>query len=259
MKIYEYGIENEKSMLMFQCSAEPSWIFFPVAEEMAKDFHVFFAAADGHNPEEKSTFESVEKYVDDAVTYVRSRGIECLDLAYGVSMGGSAVMRLLAVKAIPVKKAIIDAGITPYPYPLLVRKLIALKDLITISIGVKNMSIAKKIAPPERWTPEGEDPDEFYKKLFSFLSTKDFSSKTIYNVFWSANNWHCPVEVCDTDADIEYWYGEEEKGARKENIAWAKKTFPGLKTVEHKGFQHAELVMVHPKLFHEKVLRFMSE
>ena len=69
MKVYEYGTENAKTMLMFQCSAEPSWIFFPAAEEMAKDFHVFFAAADGHNPEEKSTFESVEKYVDDAVSY----------------------------------------------------------------------------------------------------------------------------------------------------------------------------------------------
>ena len=68
----------------------------------------------------------------------------------------------------------------------------------------------------------------------------------------------CPY-TADADADIEYWYGEEEKGARKENIAWAKKTFPGMKTVEHKGFQHAELVMVHPKLFHEKVMRFMGE
>ena len=259
MKVYEYGIENEKTMLMFQCSAEPSWLFYPAAEAMGRKYHVFFAAADGHNPEEPGTFISVEKYVDDAVAYLKKKGLTELDAAYGVSMGGSAVMRLLATQAIPVKKAIIDAGITPYPYPLVIRKLIALKDLVTMRIGTKSESLAKKIMPPERWTPAGWDPEEYYHKLFEFLSGPGFSAKTIYNVFWSANNWSCPEPVPAVDTEIEYWYGEEEKKARKDNIAWAKKHFPQLKLVEHAGLAHAEMIEVYPERFYKEAMRFLEE
>ena len=168
-------------------------------------------------------------------------------------------MRLLATQAIPVKKAIIDAGITPYPYPLVVRKLLAVRDLIYVRLGTKHMELAKKINPPERWTPDGQDPEEFYRRVFEFLSGPGFTSKTIYNVFWSANNWSCPEPVPSVDTEIEYWYGEEEKKARKDNIAWAKARFPQMKLVEHAGLEHAELVMVYPERFYKEAMRFLGE
>ena len=155
MKVYEYGKENPKTLLMFQCSAEPCWVFDRSVRAMAQDFHVYFAAAEGHNPEEDSTFVAVEKYADDAVTYLKAHGVKELDAVYGVSMGGSTVMRLLASQAIPVKKAIIDAGVTPYSYPLVIRKWCALKDLVSVRLLTKSIGIAKKVMPPERWTPAG--------------------------------------------------------------------------------------------------------
>ena len=259
MIVYEFGKQNARTMLMFQCSAEPSSVLHPAAEAMAQDFHVFYAAAEGHNPDEDSTFISVEKYVDDAVQYLRAHNVFELDAVYGVSMGGSAVMRLLAVQAIPVRKAIIDAGITPYPYPLEIRKLIALKDLVMVSIGTKNEKLARVIMPPERWTPAGENPDAHYRKVFDFLASKRFSAKTIYNVFWSANNWSCPDPIPESDTEIEYWYGAEEKSARKDNIAWAVKHFPQTKPVELQGLAHAELVMIHPDRFRSEAMRFLAD
>ena len=259
MKVYEYGCENKKTLLMFQCSAEPSWMLYASAEALGRNYHVFYAAADGHNPEENGTFTSVEKYVEDAVSYLKSKGITELDAAYGVSMGGSAVMYLLATGMLPVRKAIIDAGITPYPYPLVIRRLIAVKDLVTIRIGTKYRWLAEKAMPPERWTPAGKDPEEHYRKTFEFLAGPGFTSKTIYNVFWSANNWKCPEPVPRVDTEIEYWYGEEEKKARKENLAWAVKHFPQLKPVEFKGFAHAEMVMVQPERFYTEAMRFLKD
>ena len=259
MKVYEFGQENERTMLMFQSSAEPYWVFNRAAMAMAEDFHVFLAAAEGHNPEEDSTFVSVEKYADDAASYLKAHGVKELDALYGVSMGGATAMRLLATQAIPVKKAIIDAGVTPYSYPLIIRKWIALKDLVTIGIATKNVGIAKKIMPPERWTPAGEDPEDWYRRIFDFLGSKRYSRKTIYNTFWSTNNWSCPDPMPVLDTEMEYWYGEEEKKARAEHLAWAKKHFPQLKPVEFKGYAHAELVMVYPERFHEEAMRFLKD
>ena len=116
MKIYEFGKEHARSFAMFQCAVEPWWVFKASAEEMAKDYHVYLFIADGHD-ELGTEFISLEKYAKDAAAHLRSQGIGRVDAMYGVSMGGAAVIRFLATEDISVKKAIIDAGITPYPYP----------------------------------------------------------------------------------------------------------------------------------------------
>ena len=177
MKVYEFGTEHEKNFVMFQCAAEPWWVFKASAEAMAKDYHVCLFIADGHD-EQGTTFVSIEKNVKDAADWLRKAGISRVDAMYGVSMGGASVIRFLATEDIPVDKAIIDAGITPYPYPRFICRLISCWDWITIMLGTKSMTLMKLAMPPERWTPEGEDPEEHYRKIFDF-EKHHFSSRTI--------------------------------------------------------------------------------
>ena len=110
----------------------------------------------------------------------------------------------------------------------------------------------KPAAPPEHWTPKSEDPEGHYQRIFDF-EKNHFSAKTIYNVFWSTNNYSMPEPIPAVDTEIEYWYGEEEKKARKNDIIGDdcgfdarkyflrrlhKKTRP-IFTREARGFQHA--------------------
>ena len=257
MEVYEFGKEHEKTFAMFQCAAEPGWVFIPSAEAAARDWHVFLFIADGHD-ELGTTFVSVEKYVSDAAAYLRSKGINHLDGLYGVSMGGACVIRFLATEDISVDKAIIDAGITPYPYPKWICRLIALWDWITVSLATKNYVIMKAAMPPDRWTPPGEDPEEHYRKIFEF-EKNHFSCHTIYNVFWSANNYSMPEPVPAISTKIEYWYGEGEKNARKNNLAYACKAYPQIIAKEFKGLDHAELVLMYPEWFYKEVSRFMED
>ncbi len=87
MKVYEFGKDHRKTFAMFQCTAEPGWVFKASAEAVARDYHVFLFIADGHD-ELGTTFVSVEKYASDAAVYLREKGIRHLDGLYGVSMGG---------------------------------------------------------------------------------------------------------------------------------------------------------------------------
>ena len=257
MKVNEYGTEHEKIIAMFQCAAEPGWVFIPSAKALAQDYHVFLFIADGHD-ELGTTFVSIEKYADDAAAYLKGKGVYHLNCLYGVSMGGGAVIRFLATQDIVVDKAIIDAGITPYPYPKPVCRLIALKDWAMIMLATKSYTIMKLAMPPERWTPKGEDPEKHYRKIFEF-EKYHFSSKTIYNVFWSANNYSMPDPVPTVKTKIEYWYGEEEKKARKNNLAYTIKAFPQTVPKEFKGLAHAELVLMFPERFRKEVMRIMRE
>ena len=257
MKIYEFGKEHTRSFAMFQCAAEPWWVFRDSAEAVARDYHVYLVIADGHD-EQGTTFVSIEKNVSDAAEYLRAGGVDRLDCLYGVSMGGASVIRFLATEDIPVEKAVIDAGITPYPYPKWVCRLIALKDWVNVMLATRSMRIMKLAMPPERWTPKGEDPETHYKKIFDF-ERHHFSSKTIYNVFWSTNNYSMPNPVRSVDTRIEYWYGEEEKRARKNDLAYTRKAYPQTVVREFKGLAHAELVLMFPERFYAEATRFLRE
>ena len=294
MKVYEFGTEHEKTFVMFQCAAEPWWVFRDSAEAMARDYHVYLVIADGHD-EQGTTFVSIEKNASDAAAYLRAKGVRRIDGLYGVSMGGASAMRFLATYApallpegqapaapgwnpedspglvapalwrtgataiedIPVEKAIIDAGITPYPYPKWVCRLIALKDWATVMLGTKCYALLKLAYPPERWTPKGQDPEEHYRRIFEF-EKHHFSSRTIYNTFWSTNNYSMPDPVPKVAAKMEYWYGEEERKARKNDLAWARRAFPQIVPREFKGLAHAELVLMFPERFRDEVMRFMN-
>ena len=175
-------------------------------------------------------------------------------------MGGAAVIRFLATEDIPVEKAIIDAGITPYPYPKLICRLISLKDWIMIMLGTRSLRMMKLACPPERWTPKGEDPEAHYRALLKFYK-QHYSPRTIYNVFWSTDNYSMPVPVPRVDTKIEYWYGEEEKRAREKehDIEFVSRAYPQTVFREFKGLAHAELVMMFPERFAWEVKRFLEE
>ena len=257
MKVYEFGKENSRTFVMFQCAVEPWWTFEASCKEMAKDYHVYLFMTDGHD-EQGTDFVSIEKTVRDAGAYFREKGVERIDAMYGVSMGGAITARFLATEDIPVEKAIIDAGIMPYSYPRFICRLIALKDWAMIMLGTKSMFFMKLAAPPDKWTPEGEDPKEHYEKIFDFEKNM-LSSKTIYNVFWSTNNFSMPEPVPEISTKMVYWYGEKEKKARKDDLAYVLKVFPKTGVREFPGLEHAELVLMHPKKFYEEATAFLDE
>ena len=75
MKVYEFGEAHEKTFVMFQCAAEPWWVFKASAEAMARNYHVYLVIADGHD-EQGTEFVSIEKNVKDAADYLRRRGVD---------------------------------------------------------------------------------------------------------------------------------------------------------------------------------------
>ena len=114
------------------------------------------------------------------------------------------------------------------------------------------------IAPSNRWTPAGENPVDHYDKIFDF-EKNHYSYRTLYNSFWSANNYKMPDPVPAVDTYIEYWYGEGEKHARAKNCAYVKRVYPQMVSREFRGLMHAELVLMYPKLFREEILRVWNQ
>ena len=56
---------------------------------------------DGHDPKDPGDFTSVEQTVDEVTAALKRRGVTRLDAAYGCSLGGACLTRLLALGQLP--------------------------------------------------------------------------------------------------------------------------------------------------------------
>lgn len=106
MKILEHGQTQEKTLLFVPCTAEPVWAFAATIALLSQKWHVFQVVYDGHQPEYPGDFTSVEQTVDEITVYLKDRGISRLDAAYGCSLGGACLTRMLAL--------VIIEGLTMY-------------------------------------------------------------------------------------------------------------------------------------------------
>lgn len=256
MKVLEYGKEKEKTLLFLPCTAEPEWAFTDAVTLLAQDHHVLQIVYDGHGGTVGEDFISVERTVDEVTDWLHGHGINALDAAYGCSLGGACLTRLLALGELPVGRAIIDAGITPYQLPLLARGAICLADWAGFRLLAGNRRILEMAYPPERWTLPGRDPVKEYDALEAYLKT--YSSRSVRNIFWSANNYALPKKPAQTPCRIIYWYGDEEKKARHGNIRFIKRYFPNARTRGIPKMEHAELVMLHPQEFYRRAMEFYT-
>lgn len=254
MRILEYGKERQRTLLFLPCTAEPDWAFTDAVTLLAQEFHVLQVIYDGHGGTGED-FVSVEKTVDEITNWLQGRGITCLDAAYGCSLGGACLTRLLAEGKLPVGRAVIDAGITPYQLPLLLRRLACLRDTLAVRLVMRNRKILEAAYPPERWTLPGRDPVQEYDALSAYLRT--YSNRSIRNIFWSANNDPLPPEPAETDCRIAYWYGGKEAKARRGNIRFIRRYFPQAQIHVIPEMEHAELVMLHPEEFYRQIELFM--
>lgn len=255
MHILEHGQGQEKTLLFLPCTAEPVWAFEKTVALLAQSWHVFQVVYDGHEPSYPGDFTSVEQTVDEITDYLRAQGVTCLDAAYGCSLGGACLTRLLALGELPVKRAIIDGGITPYQLPYLIRKLLLARDTLSFKLAANNRKILEAAFLPERFTLPGRDHKKEYDAIEAYLKT--YSDQTIRNIFWSGNNYVLPKTPAKIGTKITYWYGDEEKKDRRSNIRFIKHYFPQARIHGIPKMAHAELVMISPEEFCRYFDKFM--
>ncbi len=82
------------------------------------------------------------------------------------------------------------------------------------------------------------------------------SGKTAQHL--SANNYTLPPAPAKAGCRLAYWYGEEEKKARRHNIRFITGYFPHAGLCGIPQMDHAELVIIHPQEFYRYAKRFLD-
>ena len=256
MRVLEYGKEHEKTLLFLPCTAEPEWVFTDSVQRLARDYRVMQIVYDGHG-ETGEDFVSVEHTVGQVTDWLRRRGITALDAAYGCSLGGACLTRLLALGEIPVGRAIIDGGITPYGFPYPLRRMRLAVDVLSFKMVAGSRSILELAFPPARYTQRGHDPVREYDAMERYLKT--YSDRTVRNIFWSGNNYALPQSPACGGSGVAYWYGAEEKRDRRGNLRFIRRYFPQIQIREIPRMAHAELVLLYPDEFVRYAEEFLNQ
>lgn len=252
MNFHEFGTDNEKIILLVHPLAVDWTVFSFVYPKLAEKYHVIIPAIPGMDLDDpKAEFTSVEEICREIEDFLLSKGIKEIECGYGCSMGGGVIIRMIADGRVSMKHRIVDAGITPYRLPKFVCGLICVGDFLMTEIGKHaSVKVLGYMFDPAKYSQE----DLLYvKKILSFMS-----ARTIWNAFWSTDNYSMPKKFKGSEEPVYYWYGEKEKKARKLDIEYVKDTFQNVIFMENKGQDHAEFFTLHPEEFIAEICRVTS-
>ncbi len=111
-----YGREEAPSLLLIPGLGVSYEIFYPLIDLLKDRFHIISVGIDGFLLGEASAFTSVDDQAGQIIQYVQRNLNGHLDVAYGLSLGGKILSRILERNEFVIDHAIMDAApLLPLP------------------------------------------------------------------------------------------------------------------------------------------------
>ena len=116
MTFNTYGNKENQSLLLIPGLGVSYEIFLPLIELLKDKFYIVAVGIDGFLLGQESQFTSVDDQAIQATQYVRENFKGHLDVAYGLSLGGKILSRIMEGNEVVIDHAIMDAApLLPLP------------------------------------------------------------------------------------------------------------------------------------------------
>ena len=116
MDFHIFGRPDKPTLLLLPGLGVSHEIFLPLTELLKEDFYIITADIDGFLTGKTSRFTSIDNLAEQSIQYVQEHLDGHLDVAYGLSLGGKILSRILERNEIVVNHAIMDAApLLPLP------------------------------------------------------------------------------------------------------------------------------------------------
>lgn len=233
MRFELLGKEGAPSLMLIPGLGVSYEIFLPLVELLKDKFRIIAVQVDGFTLGEQTRFTSVDDQAAQAIAFIRNRFDGHLNGAYGLSLGGKILSRMLERDEVTIDHAILDAApLLPLPKWL---------------VGPLRYYQSYNVWTCYHWT--GFWRWVFHSHYFDVLL--DECRKTFpYGGRRAVLDGYKSVYTNKLEsihgADIHFWYGTKEAFVAKPQVEHLQKICPALHVEVFPKSNHGQLLVDHP-------------
>lgn len=234
MKTHVYANDDSPSLMLLPGLGVSYEMFLPLIFLLKDMFHIVAVEVDGFMLGEYSRFTSIDDQARQAIAYVKEHLGGRLDCAYGLSMGGKILSRILERDEIAIGHAVLDAApLLPLPRWL---------------VGPLRYYQCFNVWTCYHWT--GFWKWVFHSHYFDVLLDECRKvwlygrGRAVLDGYMDIYT-HRLESVADTD--IRFWYGTKEAFVAKPQVRHLERLHPGLQVEVFAGMNHGQLLADRPQ------------
>ena len=244
MKFRTFGDKSHPSLMLLPGLGVSYELFLPLVNRLKDRFYIVAAEVDGFILGECTTFTSIDDQAAGANAYVQEQLNGHLDCAYGLSMGGKILSRMLERREIGIDHAVLDAApLLPLPKWL---------------VGPLRHYQCANVWTCYHWT--GFWKWVFHSHYFDVL-LDECRKVWPYGKGKAVLDGYKDIythKLASIDGpDIFFWYGTKEAFVAKPQVEHLKKLHPEAKVEVFKGMNHGQFLIDHPDEVAERILALM--
>lgn len=253
MKFHELGEKTNPHIMLIHGGGNSWWNYLRQARVLSEHYHVILPTLDGHGEEYATNYQSTEDSAEKLINYIDANCAGHLCLLCGVSLGGQIVIEMLSIRKDITKKAIID-GCICYPQPKMAKIcILSIRFFHKMMFGRTACQLQLsmlRLLPKMRFS---EELEKYYIQDMPLLR-----KETLYTIYHTYMEEYCLKEsVCQTTAQVMYWYGSKEMKCVKKSALLFQNLVPSCKIYEAKGYNHGYLAIYLPEEWLKLVTSFL--
>ncbi len=241
MRFRTYGDKSYPSLMLLPGLGVSYELFLSLIERLQDRFFIVAAEVDGFILGAYTAFTSIDDQAAQANAYVNAHLNGRLDCAYGLSMGGKILSRMMERREIVIEHAILDAApLLPLPKWL---------------VGPLRYYQCANVWTCYHWT--GFWKWVFHSHYFDVL-LDECRKVWPYGKGKAVLDGYKDIYTHKLDSiegpDIHFWYGTKEAYVAKPQVEHLKKLHPETKVEVFKGMNHGQFLVDHPDEVAERIL-----
>lgn len=246
MEYRVFGNESAPTLLLIPGLGVSYEIFLPLTDLLKDKFRIIAVEVDGFTLGVHTQFTSVDDQAAQVIAYVKERLGGHLDCAYGLSLGGKILSRVLERNEVTIDHAILDAApLLPLPKWL---------------VGPLRYYQCANVWTCYHWT--GFWRWVFHSHYFDVLLDE---CRKVYPfgggraVLDGYKSVYTNKLESIHGADIHYWHGSLETFVAKPQAEHLKKICPEVHIEVFQKLNHGQLLVDHPEEVASRIVKYYSE
>ena len=243
MTFQTYGARSNPSLFLLPGLGVSYEIFLPLVDLLKDRFYIIAAGVDGFLLGRESSFTSVDDQASQSIGYIKENLAGHLDVAYGLSLGGKILSRILERNEASIDHAVMDAA------PLL--------PLPKWSVDPLRYYQSFNVCTCYHWT--GFWKWVFHSHYFDVL-LDECRKVWPYGKGKAVRDGYKDVYTHGLEsihgADIHYWYGTKEAFVAKPQARHLLTLCPDSQVVVFPKMNHGQLLVDHPEEVARRIQAF---